>query len=495
MIVENQSNEKELAKKAVKDELWRRGNLSFKLDSTQKELYNLFYSSKHKIMTWLLSRRQGKTYTLVLLAFEQCIRKPNSVVKFVSPTKIQVNNNVRPIIRQMLEDCPADVKPQFLQKDYIYYFPNGSEIQLAGTDSGHAEKLRGGDSDLFFIDEAGSCDGLDNLVKSILLPTTLITKGKGVLASTPPRESDHEFLKYMEEAELRGSMITKTVDDNPRITKEQLDELIFELGGINSPECRRELYCEIIKDSKTSVLPEFTLELEKEIVKEWPKPPFYDAYEGMDVGGKDLTAVLFSYFDFRADKVIIEDEFIMNFQDPGQRIDTLVKAINVKEKELWRNPISMEYKSPHYRVSDINYILTTEIQNESAKLFPKEERIVFNNARKDDLAAQINSLRIMLANKKIIIHPRCTTLIRHLRNVKWDKQKSKFARSIDDSHYDAVAALIYLIRCIEYKRNPYPSSYDYNMKDLFVKNPDKFNSPNSQIEAYKRIFGLSKRKF
>lgn len=466
-------------------------------DYYEAECYDLALNNETHMYATVDGLITHNTYTLVLLAFEQCIRKSNSVVKFVSPTKIQVNNNVRPIIRQLLEDCPEDVKPTFHAKDYIYYFPNGSEIQLAGTDSGHAEKLRGGDSDLFFIDEAGSCDGLDNLVKSILLPTTLITKGKGVLASTPPRESDHEFLKYMEEAELRGSMITKTVNDNPRITKEQLDELIFELGGITSPECRRELFCEIIKDSKTSVVPEFTLELEKKIIRDWPKPPFFDAYEGMDVGGKDLTAVLFGYFDFRADKVIIEDEFIMNFQDPGQRIDTLVKAINKKEKELWKNQISMEYKSPHYRVSDINYILTTEIQNESAKLFPKEERIIFNNARKDDLAASINNLRIMLSNEKIIIHPRCETLLRHLRNVKWDKQKAKFARSIDDSHYDAVAALIYLIRSIEYKRNPYPQGYGYNTRDMFdgYKGTEKINSANNQIEAYKRIFGLSKRKF
>src|ERR1700761_2449056 len=103
--------EQELAKKAAKDQLWRNGMLSFKLDPTQKELYELYYNSAHKIMTWLLSRRQGKTYTLCVLALEQCIRKSNAVVKLVSPTKLQVNNNVRPILRQLLEDCPEDIKP------------------------------------------------------------------------------------------------------------------------------------------------------------------------------------------------------------------------------------------------------------------------------------------------------------------------------------------------------------------------------------------------
>lgn len=484
-------------KLAARDQLWRNGMLSFKLDQTQKELYELFYNSKHKIMTWLLSRRQGKTYTLSVLALEQCIRKPNSVVKFVSPTKLQVNNNVRPIFRQLLEDCPEDIKPEFRQKDYIYYFNNGSEIQLAGSDSGHAEKLRGGDSDIWFIDEAGSCSDLKNLVKSILLPTTLITNGKGILASTPPKEADHEFLEYIEQAQQRGSLIKKTIDDNPRITAEQKQDLINEVGGEHTDEARRELYCEIIKDSRTSVIPEFDSALEKEIVKEWPKPPFFDAYEGMDTGGKDLTVVLYGYFDFRADKIIIEDETVINFQDKDMNIEYLAKEINKKEKMLWTNPISGEYKAPHARVSDISYILTQEIYQHSRRLFSQNEGVNFSIARKDDSDAMINNLRILLANKKIIIHPRCETLLRHLRNVRWDKQRKFFARSTDDGHYDAVEALKYLVRVIEFKKNPYPAHYQMNMSSLFVKDPVKFaENGNSQLEKYKTIFGVrTKRKF
>lgn len=489
-------NNQPLTQDYIKEELWRRGILRWKLDSSQKELYDLFYKSTHRIMTWLLSRRSGKTYELLVLAIEQCLRKRNSIVKFASPTKLQVNNNVRPIIRQIIEDCPLDIRPEFKKDDYIYYFPNGSEIQLAGTDNGHGEKLRGGDSDLWFVDEAGSCSDLNNLIKSILLPTTLITNGRGILASTPPKDSDHEFLKYIEDSEMKGSLIKKIVTDNPRITQQQIDELIAELGGINSPECRRELFCEIIKDSNTSAIPEFTPELELEIIREWPRPPHFHTYESMDIGGKDLTVVLFGYYDFRADKVIIEDELIVNFQNKGETILALVQNINKKEKELWINPYSREYKPVNYRVSDINYILTQEIYQQSEKLFPPEERIAFVNARKDDNDAAINNLRLMLANKKVIISPKCQTLVRHLRNVKWDSKKKKFARSADDSHYDAVDALKYFVRSVEYKKNPYPAHHDYNMKDLFVRNPDSIGSSNSQLDIYKRIFNVKpKRKF
>lgn len=477
--------------KAAKEELWRRGLLSFKLDTTQKELYNLFYNSKHKIMTWLLSRRQGKTHTLCVLALEQCIRQPNSVVKFVSPTKIQVNNNVRPVIRKILEDCPNDIKPEFRAKDYIYYFPNGSEIQLAGTDGGHAEKLRGGDSHMWFIDEAGSCSDLDNVIKNILLPTTLITKGKGVLASTPPSESEHDFLSYIEDADRRGSLIRKTVYDNPRITPEQLQELIDELGGITTDSARRELLCEIIKDSNTSVIPEFTEQLEKEIVKEWPRPPFYDFYVSMDIGFKDLTVVLLGYYDFRADKVIIEDEIVVDFQNSDMNIKALSDLIIKKEKDLFTNILTNEIRKPYVRVSDINYIVTQEIYQQS------NQQLLFETADKYDNTAAINTLRLMIGNKKIIINPKCTTLIRHLKNAKWAKNKDKFSRSPDNGHYDAVDALKYFLRAVQFKKNPYPAHYQMNMQDLFVRNPQNFNmNPNNQVEVYKKIFNIkSKRRY
>lgn len=474
-----------LSKEDAKKELWRRGVLSWKLDSSQKELYNLFYNSNHRVQTWLLARRSGKTYTLCVLALEQCIKVPNSIVKFASPTKLQITTIIRPLLKKILSDCPDELKPEFRGKDFIYYFPNGSEIQLAGTDSGHAEKLRGGDSHICIVDEAGSCSGLENVVKSILLPTTLITNGKVLLAGTPPPEPDHDFIKFIEEADLRGSLVKKTVYDNPRISKEQLDELIKELGGLESDAAKRELLCMLIKDANTCVIPEMTDELAKRIVKEWPKPPFFDAYIGMDLGFVDLTVVVFGYYDFRAAKIIIEDELVMKGSD--LQLPEFIKKIKQIEQNLWLNPLTNEMKDVK-RVSDINYIVMKEISRAS------NGEITFEAAKKDDNEAAINKMRVLLNSEQVIIHPRCQTLIRHLKNVKWKSltNKNVFARSPDDGHYDAVEALKYLIRSINFNKNPYPAHYNMNMKDLYVVNPDKFYSNGSQ-EIYKRIFNIRKR--
>jgi len=475
-------------------ELWRRGELSWKLDAVQKQMHLSYYNASFKIHTWLLARRSGKTYLLCVLALEQCIKVPNSIVKFVSPTKLQVNNNVRPLFKKLIEDCPEDIKPEFRTKDYIYYFPNGSEIQLAGTDSGHAEKLRGGDSHICIVDEAGSCDHLETVVKSILLPTTLITRGKLVLASTPPQEPEHDFIRFIEEAEHRGSLVKKTVFDNPRISKEQLEELIDELGGLQTDAARRELLCEIVKDSNTSVIPEATDELYTEIVKEWPKPPFYDTYEAMDLGFNDLTVILFGYYDFRAAKLIIEDEYVVN----GQKLHlpNLVDIIRKKEEELWSNPLTNEIKKPTKRVSDIDYIVLNEIRRIS------NNEIKFEATKKDNNEAAINTLRVLLAKRQIIINPRCKTLLRHLKNVKWKSasNKEKFARSPDDGHYDAVDALKYLVRSVSFTKNPYPMHYNAELYQYYppeVRNAEGFASSTQRnvdkTDLYKIIFGVRKK--
>ncbi len=481
-----------LSKKALRDELWRRAELSFKLDPNQQSLRELYYRGEHKLFTWLLARRNGKSFTLVVLAIEQCLRKPNSIVKYAAPTKQQINMILRPIFRKILEDCPEDLKPIFKTNDFIYYFPNGSEIQLAGTDNNHAEKLRGGDSDLSIVDEAGFCSDLFNLIKSILLPTTLMTNGKIILASTPPKEEDHDFIHYIEEADMRGSLVKKTIFDNPRLTDAQRDELIKELGGLTTDEARRELLCELIKSTTTSVIPEFNEDLRKKIVKEWPRPPFYDCYESMDVGGVDFTAVLFAYYDFRADKIIVEDEIVIDFQQPGNNLEVLTNDIIRKEEKLWTNALSGELKKPTLRVSDTNPIALNEIRKYS------HNKVSFMPTRKDDKDTALNNFRVLLKAEKIIIHPRCVNFIRHLTNVRWKNKTTKndFARSPDNGHYDTVPAGIYLVRNINFKKNPYPAHYDINLRsqDAHIDNIDSTFSNKTDVKSiYKKIFNIKGR--
>ena len=104
----------------------------------------------------------------------------------------------------MLEDCPLELRPVYKTQGNVWLFPNGSRINIAGTDGKNYNKLRGGNAHLCIVDEAGFCSDLKHIINSILIPLTTITKGRIVLSSTTPTEPDHEFNEYMEYAELNG---------------------------------------------------------------------------------------------------------------------------------------------------------------------------------------------------------------------------------------------------------------------------------------------------
>ena len=262
----------QLSKQDVIKELWNRGNLSWKCHAVQKEMYDLFYASpKNSTLVWLLARQTGKSYLLSILAIEQALRKKDSIIKIVTDTKIHIKSIVEPIFKSLLEDCPDNIKPEYKTNLFIYVFPNGSQIQLAGTDGKHYEKLRGQKADLVLVDEAGFCSDLEDIVMSVLIPTTTHTGGNIVLASTPSNEEDHPFVSFIEAAELAGKLTKKTIYDNPLLSKEQIETIKEKMGGDKGERFRREYLCEIIKSTNLSVLPEFNDDLAKEIIMEYPK--------------------------------------------------------------------------------------------------------------------------------------------------------------------------------------------------------------------------------
>jgi len=483
-----------ISKQAVRHELWRRGLIHYKFHIVQKEMFELYNKAPDgSTLVWLLARQTGKSYCLGLIGTMACISKPNTIVKLLTDTKLHARTIFEPIFREIFEDCPEDLKPEYIASNFVYIFKNGSQIQMAGSDGNSAERLRGQKSDLILVDEAGFCDKLDYNVKSVLFPTTTHTGGKIILASTPPAEPDHEFVGFIEEAESNHLLTKKTLDDNPLLTQQQKDNIVSKFkGGRTNSQFRREYLCEIVKDETLSVLPEVDDELISQIVKDHPIPPFYHRYVAMDIGFKDLTVVLFGYYDFRENTIVIQDEIVRN----GKQIHLPVftKEIQDKESSLWTNDLTSEFIKPDIRVSDVNPFVIQEISIYSKKhnsLHPVD----FAIASKNDKLANLNKLRVMLANKKIIIHPKCETLIRHLKHCKWKDKSSKdeFARSQDDGHYDGVDALLYFSRAINYNKNPYPSTYGYDTRNLYVNNTEKFSSQTPQ-DIYKQIFGSNPKR-
>lgn len=478
-----------LTKAQVRDLLWRKGDLSWLLDANQKVLYELFHKNQADIQTWLLARRSGKTYCLLVLATEYCLKHPGSIIKYVGPTKDQIKR----IIRKELEtkilrerDCPEDLKPQFNKQESIYYFPNGSEIQLCAAEGGNIESIRGGSAHICIIDEAQDVTELKYAVNEVLYPTTFTTKGKVLISGTPSRDPDHEFNYFIDKADAEGVLTKRTIYDNPRLTKFEVEKFIKEMGGPLNEGCRRELFCERLRSKITTVIPEFDEAKEKKIVREWTRPPFYHAYESMDLGFRDMTIVLFAYFDFVNDKVIVEDEIVMHGNE--MHLIKLGKMIEEKELKLWMDPLTNEYYKPKARVSDHDLIAINEIKKAT------NYNIIFEPAEKKDMMAGINFLRTLIHNDKVIINPRCTKTIFHLKTAKWaNTTRDNLAHGPDGSHYDAIPALSYLMRAVQFSDNPYPSDYNSPLRreDAFYINRKK-EVPNENV--YLKMLGKKNKK-
>ena len=470
MAKKNSTQQKEISRKQAIKILWQKGVLKWKLHDLQKKIYDNFYSGDEEFTTLLISRQTGKSFLLCVLAIETCLRIPNAIVKYACPKQKMVKTILKPLMREILADCPPELKPEYKENDKLYVFPNGSEIQMAGCDNQNYDNIRGGKSHLWIVDEAGFCDELDTVVFNVLSPTTTTTDGRGILASTPdPDAPEHAFIKdFVEPAKLRGELHLYTIYDNPLIDDVQRKKIIARYpGGEKNAKFRAEYMCEIIRNYENTVIPEFDDDAESAIVTEnYKRPPYYDAYLSMDIGGKDFTVILFAYYDFINNLVVIEDEYVLREK---QNTGKIAKGIKNKCAELWGE------KPPYLMFADNNnLILLNDLQ--------LEHGLTFIATKKDNKEAAINQVRLKIQNHEIIIHPRCKTLIYHLKYATWARRSEKalsssnykqFARSADAGHFDAVDAIIYLIRNVIYGKNPYPDNYNgFSSNTHYVRTAD-----------------------
>lgn len=465
----------QLTKQQAKEVAWRRGLLDFKLDANQREFIEAFRSGSDKISTVLFARRSGKTYMLSVLAISECLKKPNYQVRFVCPTKTMAQTISRDVIRQIVEDCPEDIKPEYIVREYTWRFKNGSIIQLGGTDNKAADRLRGTSMDLGIVDEAGFCADLRYVVNSILMPQALTTGGRLLLSSTPPKSPGHEFFHYIKDARQKDKLIIKTVYDNPRIKLEDLDAIIEECGGVDSPDFKREYLCDLNVSADSSIVPEWTPELEQELVVNWTKPNFCDFYVGADIGMTDWTVALFAYYDFKADKIVFVDELVLK---SGQ-MNTRLFAAGVDEKEAthFYSVVEGTRVAPVKRVSDVNPILINDLR--------RFHGLDFEATQKDTLVAMINNFRVLIANKRIVIDPRCKVLVNHIKNAEWTKAE-KLSYLSDGSHADALMAAIYLVRAINFRRNPFPTHHEFNPNSFYSQGYNAYenkNNTNKQVAS------------
>ena len=462
--------------KSAKDKLWRAGVLSWKLHKTQLDMDDAINNSDHSLFVINCGRQIGKSYFLCVKAIVYALKHPGAKISYLAPQAKMVKKIILPRIREILKDCPSDIKPDYKVNEQVYVFKhNGSEIHIAGTDAGRSENLRGQVFHFVICDEAGFMDDLRYIVSSILVPMISTTRGKIILSSTPPISPDHAFVSYVRQAEKGKYYIKKTIYDNPLIEERQIKDLIEASGGEESDAWRREYLAEFITSAKDAVLPEANDVLMSEITQDWKKPAFYDTYVAVDLGYIDNTGMVFGYWDFLNNKLIIEDEAAFN-KPTSSKIAEVVKD---KEKSLWM--VNNTVKEPYRRIIDGNDITIADLN-------APPNNLRFVKTRNDDPQAAVNEVRVMLYNKQIIIHPRCENLISEMKSAIWDNTGRRLARSDEQNrgHFDILMALVYLVRNLNKKKNPYPPGGYFLDPETHYIHPDNFAHKSSNAEVLKK---------
>lgn len=434
--------------------LWRKGDLRFKFHATQRRIYDALSASKERQFFLLCSRRLGKTFMLLTMAFQECLQKPGARVLFLAPQARDAAEIATDTAAQILKDAPAEIRQgvDYKAQTKEFHFPNGSILRLKGVNAEQADNLRGGATDLVILDEAGQMDNLDYLLKSVVLPMTLTTGGRIYLATTPPVTPDHESKLIYDRLFALNATVKFTILDAPHVPNAAKAEMLTELGedpahvpailaGTEMPKTTaalRELFAEFVTDASMKVVPEFDAEAKKEIVRFHPRPAYFDAYVAVDPGFNDRTGLVFAHYDFTSGKIVIEGERLLHKASTND----IANAIMEMEYKLWGD------QRPLLRVSDVDPRLIADLA--------ERHGLIFAQAQKQDSLGAINLVRTMVRNREIGIQPDCVQTIHQLENTIWNKKASDFERTTE-GHGDLLAAVKYLCRSVLRHHDPRPA--------------------------------------
>jgi hypothetical protein len=443
-------------------EAWSTGSLEYMLTPSQAKAHRKierWFARKDRTRTYVTdtSRRWGKTFWKLVRAHAAAIRNPGWRIVYAFPEYKQARNVILPLHQHIIQDCPPGLHgdkqgPLWLKSEMTFEYSNGSRIELVGLDT-NPDGARGSALDRFFGDEVAFFMNLEYLIQSIVKPQMMGRKHAILeLASTPPVSPSHYWSsELVPRAIEEGAHDKRTIEEADQYSSEEVEEFVREAGGRRSTTCRREYFCEHVTDETMAVVPEFR-DVEDEIVKAIDPPRWRDCYESMDPGWKDHTAVLFGYWHFEQNMLVVEDEI----SAPRLNSDDVSAAIKVKEASLWKGvnrvgPGGVMKPQPFLRVSDHDFELINTLSTVHG--------LTFIPTAKDDLDGNLNRLRVAISRKQIRIHPRCKRLIYDLKNAVWKNQAKKvFAHSSDLGHFDTVAALLYLWRSVQQRRNPAPKA-------------------------------------
>ena len=414
----------------AKIQLWQAGRLSWKLHDAQKLIYENLSGLDRQTREVLIfcSRRFGKSYLGLILALEKVLSEPNIQVAIVGPTLKQTVSITTPLLKKITEDAPKGLIKR-TKSESRWNISNGSTLLVGGFDS-IAESLRGMELAEIYLEETGlatpDSDEYNYILYSILLPTLMHSRGRLVHLTTPSRIIDHPLhIETLPKCRMNSAFYLYSIEQNPLLSKADIEKEIESLGGRDSVAVKRELFCEIVRDDSITVVTTFS-EL-KHVAS--PIEPSHQLtyFVGGDLGyTKDKSAFVLGGYDHNLGKVLCLDEVFFEPETPSKKI---VDALS----DRWS-----EYK-PTYIV-DIQGNTRTDMSGLGLSTV---------TPIKDKFDSTITYIRNEFYKDAVLIDSKCTMLIETLRSGIFNKLKTDFKRTTALGHLDMLMALVYLLRSVD----------------------------------------------
>lgn len=429
-----------------RDELWYKGDLRFLLHDAQKLIYDAFWSTKHRETVILASRRFGKSFLSVVWCLEYAIRNPRTIVRFIPPEIKQAFNIVQPTFLTLEQSWPPGLI-RYHSSEKAWQVGKGSWLYLGGFDS-QKDASRGGQASLIVCDEAGftNPDEYNYILKSVLKPQLLTTRGRLVIPSTPSKITSHPFMvETVADAKLEGRFHRFTIYDNPMLDAEQIEEAKRDCGGEDSEDFKREYLCESVRSASSAVLPRWR----DELIENFELTPYmYRAIVGDFGGVQDKTVIHAIAYRYRSNvdgDVLFCDE---REYPPNTPTDEIVKGIR-ELHELYIKP-SLAPEQDQTAYLDCPGQLQVDLNN--------QHNMSVRIPLKDEFHSGVNLINLFVNSRRIRVHPRCKFTAMTFEAARFNDRRTDYVRNPVLGHCDAIASAIYGIRmiCKDRDGSPFP---------------------------------------
>jgi hypothetical protein len=455
----------DILEQAAREQLWLRGNLSWKLWPQQRPIYETVKALPLIILVivFLCARQFGKSVLGVILACEDCLTNPDVVVMIIAPTIKQARDIVRPRMKLITRDAPAGLI-RYNKSEDTWYFANGAELKLGGFDT-NSMAQRGKTIHKIYFEETADSDGDDYLdfLRSDLGPAlTHSAHAQIIHLTTLPKVPDHPFaLETVPEAELGGALFTYTIRHNLMLTPEKYAQCVKLCGGEHTTAFKREYLCQQVRDDSIILAPEFDEALH---VRDIKIPEYCYFWVGGDIGGiRDMSVFHLCGYDFKRAKILFLDERAFG---PETGTGIMVDACRAMEGG---RAVSRHVDAPGQLQIDLM----------------GQHKFPCSLPRKDELEATVNQCRVALQLCQVEIDPRCKLLITTLRSGTFNHNRTDLARTSTLGHMDAFMSFAYGLRHAN-TANPYPHSATRGRTRTTSAATSKLTKPRALSAGYSR---------